>query len=213
MDELLTVAQAARLLGASDKAVRRRIERGSLESVGRHGRRLVPRGALVAQPSPPRQRGSGARAELAEALRRVEELAGEVGRLRALTEEAKSLRGQAVEELHAARARATELDAWRAQLAAAGWRERRRMLREARAAGRMSSPTRARFGDHARRPIPQRRLSRDQVEAVVIPGHDQRTRNSGRADWRLRHRGIVVLYDWPDDGDPTSVLVRSAWRQ
>ncbi len=61
----------------------------------------------MAQPSPTRQRSSGARAGLAAALRRVEELAGEVGRLRALTEQAESLRGQAVEELHAARARAT----------------------------------------------------------------------------------------------------------
>lgn len=46
MPLLLTVAQVAAETGLSKKAIRRRIERGTLVSVLRDGSRMVPRGAL-----------------------------------------------------------------------------------------------------------------------------------------------------------------------
>jgi len=59
----------------------------------------------------------------------------------------------------------------------------------------------------------RRGIGRDLIEAVVLEAHDRRRRNPGRADWRLLHRGIVVLYDWPVAGDPTLALIRTAWRR
>lgn len=44
--ELLTVAQVAKLLGISEEAVRRRIERGTLPSLKRGRSRLIPRNAV-----------------------------------------------------------------------------------------------------------------------------------------------------------------------
>ena len=46
MPRLLTVAEVAAETGLSKKAIRRRIERGTLVSVLRDGSRMVPRGAL-----------------------------------------------------------------------------------------------------------------------------------------------------------------------
>lgn len=46
MSELLTVAQAARRLGISEAAVRRRIERGTLASQRRGSKRLIPVSAV-----------------------------------------------------------------------------------------------------------------------------------------------------------------------
>ena len=77
----------------------------------------------------------------------------------------------------------------------------------------MSGPGRVRFTEHARMRITRRRLGLDMIESVVLQAHGERGRNPGQADWRLVHRGVVVLYDWPATGDETTALVRSAWRR
>ena len=77
----------------------------------------------------------------------------------------------------------------------------------------MSGPSRVRFTEHARLRITRRRLGLDLIEAVVLEAHDRRGRNSGQADWRLFHRGVVILYDWSAGEDETTALVRSAWRR
>lgn len=77
----------------------------------------------------------------------------------------------------------------------------------------MSGPSGVRFTGHTHRRAGQRRIGLDAIEAAVLNGHDRRRRNPGQADWRLTHHGLVVLYDWPADDDPTLALVRSAWRR
>lgn len=74
-------------------------------------------------------------------------------------------------------------------------------------------PSRVRFTGHASSRHAARRISRDLIEAVILEAHDRRERNPGRADWRLTDRGIIVVYDWPVDGDGSLALVRSAWRR
>jgi hypothetical protein len=75
------------------------------------------------------------------------------------------------------------------------------------------APTRIRFTRHARIRVERRRLSLNQVETIVLEAHGRRTRNQGRADWRLVVGEIVVLYDWPAAGDESLALVRSVWRR
>ena len=77
----------------------------------------------------------------------------------------------------------------------------------------MSGPTRVVLTDHARLRAAQRRIAVDAIEAAIVGAYDQRRVNQGSADWRVEHRGIVVLYDWPGGGDVATAVVRSAWRQ
>jgi excisionase family DNA binding protein len=116
----LTISEAAELTGLSRKAIARRIERGSLRSLVRRGRRLVPRAELVRaglippegnvrerafEPTdlleprsraPDRRTPSGEESLLVALLRelvdRLERQAGEIAHYRALTAQAESLR-------------------------------------------------------------------------------------------------------------------------
>ena len=110
-----TIAEAAELVGLSRKALARRIERGSIRSVVRNGRRLIPRSELVRAgllPEEGEERGNdvgvtelvhpptspGADADTAlvslvrELMDRVERQAHEIAQFRALTVQAESLR-------------------------------------------------------------------------------------------------------------------------
>jgi hypothetical protein len=113
----LTIAEAAELTGLSRKAMARRVERGSVRSVLRSGRRLIPRSELIRVGLLPGegQRGANRLMEGAssqsvsfsgeieseqslleilvrELLDRVQRQAGELAHYRALTAEAESLR-------------------------------------------------------------------------------------------------------------------------
>ena len=115
-----TIAEAAELTGLSRKAVTRRVERGSLRSVVRGGRRLIPRSELVranlippdveppARLAPtaglPSPQGTPSDDPLSpfgdqalagllrELLERLERQAGEIAQYRAITAQAESLR-------------------------------------------------------------------------------------------------------------------------
>jgi hypothetical protein len=70
--------------------------------------------------------------------------------------------------------------------------------------------------DHAELRLGQRGLTRFEVEDAVREGHEIREVNPGDTDWRVEgHRAdgrpLVVIYDWPVRGDPTTVCVVSAW--
>jgi excisionase family DNA binding protein len=129
-----TISEAAEATGLSRKAIARRIERGSLRSLVRNGRRRIPRSELVRagllaqagdadfdpgtllvpRPAPADDQGSSGRAEdllvalVRELLDRVERQAGEVAQMRALTVEAESLRLN--QELADLRVRLAELE-------------------------------------------------------------------------------------------------------
>ena len=115
-----TITEAADLTGLSRKAIARRVERGSLRSVVRNGRRRIPRSELVRNglledaerrprangPAAPLLPRPGAGMELAEAggtedmlaalfrevLDRFERQSQEIAQFRALTVQAESLR-------------------------------------------------------------------------------------------------------------------------
>jgi excisionase family DNA binding protein len=115
-----TISEAAELTGLSRKAVTRRVERGSLRSLVRRGRRLIPRSELLRAGLLPPDAESPARAAstpglpspqstpladplspfgdqalaalLRELLERLERQAGEIAQFRAITAQAESLR-------------------------------------------------------------------------------------------------------------------------
>ena len=131
-----TITEAAELTGLSRKAIARRVERGSLRSVVRNGRRRIPRSELVrsglldegdqrpregdpAAPFLPRPASGGALAETGttedmlatlfrEVLDRFERQSQEIAQYRALTVQAESLR--LTNELADLRVRLAELE-------------------------------------------------------------------------------------------------------
>lgn len=124
---MLTIQETADRLNLSAKSVRRRIERGTLQSVRRDGRRLIPLGAVQElEASQKSQAGVevSPRAlvpredDLAVVLARLEALAAENGRFRALQEVAETTRQQIEAELIQTRAKVTELEAQLAERAA-----------------------------------------------------------------------------------------------
>jgi excisionase family DNA binding protein len=113
----LTITEAAELTGLSRKAIARRVERGSIRSVLRSGRRLIPRSELIRVGLLPPAGYSGVdqltdmalsqsvagldtaggeqtllEALVRELLDRVQRQAGELAQYKALTAEAESLR-------------------------------------------------------------------------------------------------------------------------
>lgn len=155
--ETYTLSEAAERCGVKVEALRRRADRGTLRTVKREGVRRVPRSELeraglrVGDPA----HVSDVVRELTETIRRQER---ELVSLRALPERVESARrdhereatvrveaerrAQAAEEkarqdeaaAAEAQAAAEAARQWREHVARAGWRERRRMLREARSA-------------------------------------------------------------------------------
>jgi excisionase family DNA binding protein len=131
-----TITEAAELTGLSRKAIARRVERGSLRSVVRNGRRRIPRSELAragllaegetppresdpAAPFLPRPATGGALAETGttedmlatlfrEVLDRFERQSQEIAQYRALTVQAESLR--LTNELADLRVRLAELE-------------------------------------------------------------------------------------------------------
>jgi excisionase family DNA binding protein len=113
----LTITEAAELTGLSRKAIARRVERGSIRSVLRSGKRLIPRNELIRVGLLPPEGYSGVEqltdaalsqsvggpdtaggeqslleALVRELLDRVQRQAGELAQYKALTAEAESLR-------------------------------------------------------------------------------------------------------------------------
>jgi Helix-turn-helix domain len=133
----LTIAEAAQLTGLSRKAIRSRVDRGTVRAVLRDGVRRIPHseleraglldqaGDVVAAPAAgPRAAGAGqgspAEASvIGELLDRLERQAGELAELRLLTRQAESLQVVADQERDRAERLAGEVHELRAQLAAA----------------------------------------------------------------------------------------------
>lgn len=160
--ETYTIAEAARLCGIGPEALRKRLDRGTIQSLKRDGVRRIPRSELERaglRIGPPAEASDITR----ELIEKIDVQATELARLRALPERVETYRLQAEAEHEArqaaeARAQAeheayVQAEAARAAeceereraaherqvleerlecLAQAGWRERRRLLRELR---------------------------------------------------------------------------------
>lgn len=137
--EALTIAEVAERTGLSKAALARRIERGTLRAVKRNGLRRIPvseleRAGLAATDSTTLShvapRGSHDVAAVITSLtERLEAQAYELGRLRALTVEAESLRSDRERleaQLFEAHARVMELEA-KARQRRFGWLRSRQL--------------------------------------------------------------------------------------
>ena len=139
----LTIREAAAATGLSDKALHRRIARGTLRSVLRDGRRLIPatellRSGLLPSTSPMSYpsgdgllhlpAGGTLGVSAVELLDRLQAQAVEIGELRALTLGADSARLRAEQETARADALAVELFKLRAEVADLQAPPRRRLL-------------------------------------------------------------------------------------
>lgn len=142
----LTISEAAEACGLTRKAVRNRVDRGTLPHTLRDGRRRIPASELVragllgvngeaGAEVEKRQRPHGGNpgVDVAGLIGRIEEQATELGRLRALQQVAETTSRQAEEradrleeELLAARASLTELEAKLATLQRRRFFSRRR---------------------------------------------------------------------------------------
>lgn len=124
---MLTVQETANALGLSTKAVQRRIERGSIQSVRNDGRRWIPSGEVerVRQLESPEPTGvfgagqAGGSGDMSLLLERLETLAAENGRFKALQEVNESDRERLQGELFKTRAQVQELEAKLAEQSAA----------------------------------------------------------------------------------------------
>jgi len=162
--ETYTLREAAAATGMSQEALRKRVDRGTVRSVKRDGVRRIPRSELeraglrIGEPA----EASEVVRELTDTIRRQEQelvalraLPERVEEVRRESQQEAAQRANAerrAEEAEAfaaaeAQARqsvearaeseaqaAAEARAWQERVARAGWRERRRMLRQARAA-------------------------------------------------------------------------------
>ncbi len=64
---------------------------------------------------------------------------------------------------------------------------------------------------HAEDRLPERGLTKEQVERALVKGHPLRVANAGEADWLLDAGHFVVIYDHPDSGDIDAVRIVTVW--
>lgn len=57
------------------------------------------------------------------------------------------------------------------------------------------------------------RLSRTDVEQIVLTEHSSRARNTGAADWLIVSGRLSVAYNHPDGGDETMARIVTLWRR
>ncbi len=139
--ETYTLREAAALTGTTLAAMRKKAERGQLRTVIRDGKRRVPRAELERLGLPVEPRPAATAEVVAELIARLEQQAAELASLRQLPARIDRQEQEHAQQLateQALRVQAVQAaDEQRQQLgliASAGWRERRRIMRELRTA-------------------------------------------------------------------------------
>ena len=75
----------------------------------------------------------------------------------------------------------------------------------------MTRPSRVQFTTHAQQRCHDYSRSEQEVADLVLAEHDRRRLNPREADWLVSARGLVVAYNWPKAGDPTTAHVVTLW--
>jgi hypothetical protein len=57
------------------------------------------------------------------------------------------------------------------------------------------------------------RVTRTDVERLVLEGHQRRTSNTGAADWLVGEGRLMVAYNHPHRDDVLTALVVTLWRR
>lgn len=52
----------------------------------------------------------------------------------------------------------------------------------------------------------------EMIAQAVLLNHSTRRRNPGSSDWLIREGSLVVVYNWPHEGDPETALVVTVYR-
>jgi hypothetical protein len=73
-------------------------------------------------------------------------------------------------------------------------------------------PSLIEWTEHARVKAERERFVLTDIEDAVLGHHEHRARNPRQADWVLRVGRLVVVYDWPANGDAVRARVISVWR-
>ncbi len=56
-------------------------------------------------------------------------------------------------------------------------------------------------------------LGRAEVERALIEHHHVRRRNPGAAVWRVTVDRLVIVYNHPDQGEPSTARIVTLWRR
>lgn len=75
----------------------------------------------------------------------------------------------------------------------------------------MPSPSRVVFTEHAADRAARYDIPYVQVSDAIVDKHGQRVRNPGAGEWQIRAGRLVVVYNWPERGDPVSARVVTLW--
>jgi len=74
-------------------------------------------------------------------------------------------------------------------------------------------PYLVRWTDHALVKAGMLGFPRADVEEALLQHHHARQRNQGAAGWRVTVGRIVIVYDHPDQGDPSTARLVTLWRR
>jgi hypothetical protein len=77
----------------------------------------------------------------------------------------------------------------------------------------VDGPVRVAFTDHAAERAQRYGVSYVDIADVLIGENRRRRPNAGSGDWVVRRRALVVVYNWPDRGDPLTARVVTLWSE
>ncbi len=69
------------------------------------------------------------------------------------------------------------------------------------------------WSDHALAKAHFLGIPRVDVEEALLAFHGSRERNTGAADWLLRHGRLAIAYNFPGEGDELVAAVVTIWRR
>ena len=69
------------------------------------------------------------------------------------------------------------------------------------------------WSDHARAKAQFLDIPFADIEDAILESHENRTRNTGVADWLLLFDRLAIAYNHPADGDDLIALVVTLWRR